>query len=124
MTNIIAAVVSALLTVESSGGRDLHDGDGGRAVGPYQMWTVSVDEANRIEGIYSRKFGRKARVWSYSDRRCPVASHEMCELIMIWYYRRGVTDPVKLACRWRNPYSPCPVWYKRKIGRAMKGKRK
>ena len=36
-----------------------------------------------------------------------------------WHYRRGVTDPVALACKWRNPYSRCPEWHRRKIEKAI-----
>lgn len=121
MTNIIAIAASLILSVESSGGMDLRNGDGGRAVGPYQMWTCAVDEANRIERIYSRRFGRKPRRWTYADRRNLIVSHEMCELTLIWhYYRRGIVDPIELACRWNKPYGKPSFPYRKKVIKAMK----
>jgi len=89
------------------------------AVGPYQMWTVAVDEANRIERIYSRRYGRKARRWKYADRRSTKQSRIMAELTLMWHYRRGVTKPIELACRWRNPHSGNHAGYGRKISRAI-----
>ena len=103
MTNIIAIVLSAILQVESSGGTDLRHGDDGKAVGPYQMWHCAVDEANRIDAIYARRYGRKARVWVYADRIDFAKSEDMTELILIRFYRLGVTDPVDLACRHNRP---------------------
>ena len=120
MTNIIAIVLSAIIQVESHNGLDSRHGDNGRAVGPYQMWVCAVDEANRIEQIYARKFKRKARHWHYSDRHSLKKSRAMCELTMIWHYRRGITDTVKLCCRWRNPYSLDHKEYRRKIRKAVK----
>ena len=122
MTDVVTLVLCALLQVESSGGTDLRDSDGGRAVGPYQMWTVAVDEANRVEAIYARRFGRKARKWTHADRRDPVLSREMCELTLVWHFRRGVTDPVRLGCRWRNPYSDTRKFYRTKIKKALEKK--
>jgi hypothetical protein len=120
MTNIVAMVIGAILTVESSGGKDLRDGDGGRAVGPFQIWTCTVDEANRVERLYARRYGRKPRVWTHADRRCHAASEAICELLTVWHYRRGITDPIELACRWRNPYSKTQPAYRNKIRKAMK----
>ena len=122
MIDIITLVLCALLQVETSGGTNIHDSDGGRAVGPYQMWTVAVDEANRIEAIYARRFGRKARKWSHNDRRDPALSREMCELTLMWHFKRGVTDPVLLGCRWRNPYSDIQELYRTKIKKALEKK--
>ena len=47
MTNIIAIVLAAILQVESQGGTDKRHGDNGKAVGPYQLHTEAVREANR-----------------------------------------------------------------------------
>jgi hypothetical protein len=115
----VTLVLCVLLQVESSGGTNLRDGDRGRAVGPYQMWTVAVDEANRIEAIYARRFGREPRKWAHNDRRDPVLSREMCELTLMWHFKRGTTDPVRLACRWRNPYSRTHRGYRTKIKKAL-----
>ena len=119
MIDVVTLVLCALLQVESSGGTDLHDSDGGRAVGPYQMWTVAVDEANRIEAMYARRFGRKPRKWSHADRRDPVLSRQMCELTLMWHFRRGVTDPIELACKWRNPHSQLHEGYRKKIKKEL-----
>lgn len=124
MTDIIALVVAAILSVESSGGKDLRNGDDGRAVGPYQMWTIAVDEANRIENTYARRSVRAPRVWSYADRADPVRSREMCELTMIWHYRRGVTNAVDLACRWNRPDGGLKMTYRKKIKRAIEKRKR
>lgn len=121
--DIITMVVCAILCVESSGGKDLRRGDGGRATGPYQMWTVAVDEANRIEKIEARREGRNVRRWRYSDRTSPLLSRQMCEVTMRFHYRRGVTDPVLLACRWHRPYGKPDQVYKRKIQKVIGGKK-
>lgn len=117
--NVIAIAMAAILWVESHNGTDLRHGDGGRAKGPYQMWTVAVDEANRIERKYAARYGRKPRVWRYRDRTDPVKSREMCEITLIWHYRRGNRNPIDLACRWRNPYSRNQPHYRQKIKKAI-----
>lgn len=123
MTDIIALVVAAILSVESSGGKGLRNRDDGMGVGPYQMWTIAVDEANRIENTYARRSVRAPRVWSYADRGDSVRSREMCELTMIWHYRRGVTNAVDLACRWNRPNGWLNVVYRKKIKRAIEKER-
>lgn len=119
MTNMISIIVGILISIESSGGVDVRQGDGGQAAGALQMWRCAVDEANRIERIYARRFDRPARRWSYGDRHCTAASIQMCELTLMWHYRRGTTDPVELACRWRNPYSRTSPSYRRKVKERM-----
>ena len=119
MTNAIAIALCAILSVESRNGADTRTGDGGRAVGHFQIWPVAVFEANRVERIMARQEKRKARRWNLADRKCPVKSREMGEVTMRWHYRRGVTEPIRLACKWRNPYSRCPEWHRAKIERAM-----
>ena len=120
MTNIIAMALAAVLAVESQNGADRRTGDGGRAVGAFQMWPVAVREANRIESIMARREGRRPRKWRVSERADIDKALEMCEVTLRWHYRRGVTDPVALACKWRNPYSRCPEWHRRKIRKAVK----
>lgn len=110
MSNIIAIAIAALIQVESAG-NPAATGDGGRAVGILQMWPVAVAEANRLAGT--------AR-WIPDDRRCPLASIEMARTILAFHYRRGATDPVELAARWRNPYSPAPQWYMRRLAAAIR----
>lgn len=115
MTNIISMAVAVILSIESSGGIDTRAGDKGKAVGPFQMWTTAVDEANRVEGIYARRFKRKPRVWKYSDRECLKKSQQMCELLLIWHYRRGVTDIINLVCRWNRPSGRVNRKYRKKV---------
>ena len=108
----VALALEAVLAVES-GGHDPHnvpDGDGGRAVGPYQMWPIAVREANRIVG---------RDLWRLEDRRNLQLARAMCLVTLEHHYRRGVTDPVELACRWRNPSGNAPAWHRAKIKRAI-----
>ena len=114
MTNLLAICLSALLSVESSNGRDAKDGDNGLAVGVLQMWPCAVAEANRITGNRNR--------WTTADRRDQVKAKAMCLATLAWHYRRGVRDPVELACRWNRPDGKAAVEYRNKVKRAMKGK--
>ena len=105
MSNTVAAVVAALIQVESAG-RNI-SGDQGRSAGILQMKPVAVREANRIAG--------EPR-WTDSDRWSPTKSREMATTILRHHYQtRGVRDPVELGARWRNPYSPAPVEYKQRV---------
>lgn len=124
MIDVVTIALCAILQIESSNGINLKHGDGGRAVGPYQMWAVAVDEANRIEKLYARKYGRRARHWSYNDRRCFNASRDMCELTLMWHYRRGVRNPVDLVCKWNKPYGRCDNAYRRKSNKAVENEKK
>jgi hypothetical protein len=121
MTNIIAAVIAAILTVETGGEADPANavGDSGRAVGAFQVHEIAVREANRLEGIEARREGRKARVWTYSDRYDPVKSREMAEVTLRWHYRRGVTCPVELGARWNRPDGSARQGYKDRIRQAL-----
>ena len=111
MSNVIAMVIAVLIRVES-GGDARAVGDCGRAVGILQQHRVSVAEANRIVG---------ERRWTYADRYDPVKSREMCRVTLERHWRRGVRDPVALACRWRNPNGRnTPRWHRSKIEKAMK----
>lgn len=105
MTNILSAIIFALMSVES-GGRPDAIGDGGRSVGILQMRPVAVREANRIVGT---------RRWTYADRLDPFESEAMCRVTLERHWRRGVRDPVALACRWRNPDGRAPAWYRQKV---------
>lgn len=113
-------VLCVLLQIESSGGKDLRHGDGGLAVGPYQTWRVAVDEANRVEKIQSKREGRTPRKWKYSDRTDLGKSREICETTMRWHYKRGVTDPITLACKWNTPYGKIDPRYLDKVKKAVK----
>lgn len=122
MSNVIAMVIAVLIRVES-GGDAYAVGDDGRAIGVLQMHKCAVDEANRIEVIAARKTNRIVgeKRWTYSDRYDPAKSREMCRVTLERNWRRGVRDPVALACRWRNPNGRnIPRWHRSKIEKAMK----
>lgn len=106
---VISQALAAILAVESGGKPDAV-GDGGKAVGAYQIWPIAVHEANRIAG---------RKLWTVDDRRNPQLSRAMARVTLEHHYRRGVTDPVDLACRWRNPKGDAPAWHRRKIERAI-----
>ena len=112
MTSVVAIALAAVLATESGG---YHPAavpvrDGGRAVGPYQMWPIAVREANRIAG---------RGLWSLDDRSNPQLARAMCLVTLAHHYRSGVSDPVELACRWRNPHGDAPDWHRDKIKRAI-----
>jgi hypothetical protein len=118
MNEIIAQVVSALIAIES-GNNASAIGDSGKAVGVLQMWPCAVHEANRLEKVEARRAKRPARTWTLADRRNPERSVAMAWVTLRAHYARGVEDPVELGCRWRNPYSECPEWYREKVRKAL-----
>jgi hypothetical protein len=118
MNDIIAQVVAALITIESNG-NPAAIGDNGRAVGVLQMWPVAVTEANRLEAMEARRMKRQARTWTNADRAVPERAVAMAWVTLRAHWARGVTDPVELGCRWRNPYSECPGWYRAKVRKEM-----
>lgn len=118
MTATIAAVIAALCLVES-GNDPRAVGDNGRAVGILQAWPCAVFEACRLEAIAARREGRSARAWTLADRWDAAASREMCAVTLAHWWRRGVREPVALACRWRNPSGDAPTWYAERVRRAL-----
>ena len=110
MTNTVLIAVLAVYMTESRCGKDVRDGDGGRAVGPFQTWEIMVREVNRVAHTN----------YTYADRRDFTKSQAMCRSYLEWQYRRGVTDEVALACRWRNPLGDAPVKHRKKIRAAVK----
>ena len=124
MSNVIAIALAAILSVESSGGRDLRVGDNGRAVGSFQIWRIAVDEANRVEKIMAKREKRSPRRWSYSERKSHEKSTEMCRTTLVWHYLRGTTNAVDLACKWNTPYKPPNPKYRAKIARAISEQQK
>ena len=125
MTATLATVIAALLIIETGGhpSPDTAVGDNGRAVGCLQIWPCMVREANRVEAIRARKEGRPARVWSLADRTDRARSIEMAEAVLGFHYRRGVTDPVLLACKWNTPYGKIREVYRNKVRKHIKGGR-
>lgn len=106
---VIDRVIDALVQIESSG-RPAVTGDNGSAVGLLQLHPVAVREANRIAG---------ENRWKLSDRLCPTQSRAMARTILTWHYRRGVTDPVDLACRWNKPFGQTTAHYRAKVRAAL-----
>ena len=108
MTNIVALAVALALQVE--GGKADTVGDGGRAVGPGQMWPCAVYEVNRIIGTNR---------YTLADRRDLAKVREMMTVTLQFHHarhhERGV---VWLASKWRNPYSDAPEWHLRKLRKA------
>jgi len=105
--DMIEDVIDALVQVESRGGnvRGL-DGE----VGILQIKPICLREANRLVG-YDR--------WDLLDRWNPQESRAMARITLVWHFNRGTTDPVELACRWRNPFSECPDWYRNNVRNAL-----
>jgi hypothetical protein len=120
MNDIIAQVVAALITIESNGNPSAIS-DNGKAVGILQMWPCAVHEANRRELVEARRQKRQPRTWTMKDRYSPAACRAMAAVTLRAHWRRGVTDPVELGCRWRNPYSECPEWYQERVKKALHG---
>lgn len=106
----VERVIDALVQIESSG-RPAVTGDNGKAVGLLQLHPVAVREANRIAG---------SNRWKLSDRTCPAKSRAMARTILTWHYRRGVTDPVELACRWNKPFGQTTTHYRSKAVAALR----
>ena len=109
MTNTIAIVLAALIRIESAG-------DPG-AVGERRArgWRPPDVAVRRSRGQQAGG----AELWTLNDRRNPQLSRAMAWTILEHHYRRGNTDAVALACRWRNPYSQCPEWYAAKVRRSL-----
>ena len=114
MTSAVSIAIAALISVESNG-RPNVTGDGGRAVGILQAWPIAVREANRITGNRKR--------YTLADRRDPKRAISMCRDTLRWHYRRGVTDPIDLACRWRNPNGDAPEWYRERVRKAIENRK-
>jgi hypothetical protein len=73
----------AIRQVESSGGKDVRDGDSGEAVGELQLHKRYVDDANRI---------LKCKTFSYEDRRNPVLSRTMFRICSLHYHPQGTPE--------------------------------
>ena len=109
MTNLVAMAVAIALSVE--GGTAASIGDGGRAIGPGQMWPVAIHEVNRIIGTNR---------YTLADRRDLAKVREMMTVTLAYHNRRHPERGVVwLASKWRNPYSDCPKWHLRKLESAL-----
>lgn len=105
ITNIVSIIAAIILT--ESGGNPAAVGDSGRAIGPAQMWTVQVDEVNRI---------MKKPVYTYADRKDTEKSKEMMGIFLTyWAPRRKATTPATIANLWRNPSGKQVGWYQKRF---------
>lgn len=75
--DVYERVLPALMQVESSGGRDTRDGDGGRARGPYQIHEAYWSDACRVLGV----------TWPYRDARDPVRAAAAVRAYTMYYAR-------------------------------------
>lgn len=85
--------------VESSGNPRVRPGDGGRAVGLYQIHDIYRREANRILG---------RRKYSSKDRRDPEKAEQMVKIVLThwakYHTRRGrKIGPAELCSLHRQP---------------------
>lgn len=71
--------LDAICLAESSGGRDLRDGDGGRAIGPYQIHRAYWVDGTRFLGVD----------WPYSDARDAVKARRVVRAYVTRYQRAG-----------------------------------
>jgi len=107
-------LLDAIRQVESGGGK-FTVGDNGKAKGPYQLWTIYVDDVNRILG---------KKVYTYADRDSETKSREMVRTVLK-HYSKGIPLD-KLAVIHINPSQrfawnrPAAKEYLRKIQAAMK----
>jgi hypothetical protein len=81
--DLLDRTLDAICMAESRGGQDTRDGDGGRAIGPYQIHKIMVDDCNRIVGT---------KRWTYADRRSRAKSKEMCRTYLLHYWPKGTQE--------------------------------
>jgi hypothetical protein len=131
MTTITTIIISALCSVgpsdrlldairqvESSGGVNLKgdlDKTTGeyRAIGPYQIWPITVRDTNRILG---------KEVYVLADRWDEKKSREMCKIILAHY--EGKNGDEAMARRWNGGTNwqdkPKTIEYWEQVKQAMK----
>ena len=110
MNAALALLFSAIVAVESGG--DVNAvGDGGRAVGPAQIWAITVTDVNRIYGTR----------YTLADRRDLGASAEIFRLYTDHYGKRyglPITDETR-ARIWNGgpngPRNPRTLKYWQKV---------
>ena len=98
MNAALALLFSAIVAVESGG--DVNAvGDGGRAVGPAQIWAITVTDVNRIYGTR----------YTLADRRDLGASAEIFRLYTDHYGKRyglPITDETRARIWNGGPNGP------------------
>jgi hypothetical protein len=80
---LLVATVQAIWQVESSGQLHPEPGDGGRAVGPLQIWRIRVDDVNRICQLWGLPG------YAYEDREDLGKSVEMFTISSLFYEPNG-----------------------------------
>lgn len=103
----------AVWMVESGGRIDPPAGDGGKAVGPLQIWECRVDDVNRI-----CRLGGWPGGYTYEDRRDVRRSMEMFVISCLHYHPDG--GPEQWARHWNGgpingPQSDSTLGYWRKV---------
>jgi len=104
----VERVIDALIQIESEG-RQWVPGQNDEA-GILQIKPITVREANRISGFPH---------FTQMDRWDVQRSRAMARTILVWHFRRGVTDPVDLACRWNRPFGEAAAEYRAKAIQAL-----
>ena len=124
VSSAIAADKGLLDAIEwtESRGDATASGDGGKAVGAYQIWPIMVKEVNRVSG----------KSYTLKDRLNKAKSREMCSLYLDWCIRinkhKGYAlRPEQLAAcwnggNWHSWKSKKTIRYQNKIKTYLKGK--
>lgn len=98
-------LLDAIEQVES-GGNCKAVGDGGNAVGAYQLWKIYVDDANRIVG---------ENRWTYDDRWDRAKSREMTRIVISHYGKGDIEKMARIhnggGSGWKKP-ATLPYWEK------------
>ena len=90
------AAVKALRQVESKNGSNASDGDGGKAVGEYQLWQIFVDEYHRLGGKQEYKCNVVDGVAQQDDvRRDRQKSQEMIKFVFEKLGYKNMTQVIK-----------------------------
>jgi len=90
----------AVWTVESGRRLAPPSGDNGKAIGPLQIWEVTVADANRIASLAKRPKGATLIEWRSSDRRSLEASVGIFVVVSMYYTPSA--DPELTCRRWNG----------------------
>lgn len=71
--------LDAIRMVESSGGKDRRDGDGGKAIGDYQIHRSYWQDGTRFLGVS----------WPYADARDPAKARQVVRAYVTRYQKAG-----------------------------------
>jgi len=69
--------IDAIWAVESSNGKDTRDGDGGKAIGPYQIHRAYWTDGTRFLGV----------AWPYEAARDPIKARRVVRAYLTHYQR-------------------------------------